>query len=574
MSNKMNFSTSFSLLYPEGSSQASSGRNHLHPDAARDLGLSALVLACDPSAEHRQEIETILTHLPQDLQVIRYRQAVLADLQRFPELTARIAALMPTIDTLGRYAYRVVKDMTTLHEVTWRMGELQSIVDCLEGLGDVFARTGSQIESQGMRRLQASIEQVRADPEYRRLVKELPGMLGSLRAAASVTIGVNLDQYLRPVEATLLSVNDKKFTTQSMLGKLFGKKVTAREGLTPLHTVPRREVNGPYALPVDPELGWAVEPLMVPLFRDLANVIEKITQPLAQELKRYTNLHSEMFVSLRQDLIFYLGLLRLVERLRAYNLPVCLPELAPMEERLCRVEGAYNANLALHLADTDLDADLSEQIVRNDLEMGPGGRILILTGPNRGGKTTFIQAVGLIQVLAQCGGLVPGSQARISPVDNIYSHFPIEEQPDADTGRFGYEARRLSEIFRHVTRASLVLLNETLSSTNASESIYLAQDVVRILRRLGARAIYSTHMHELAETVAAMNEDTPGDSRIVSVVASPVYAEPDDGRDIQRSYRIEYRPPMGRSYAREVAERYGIGYQQLERLLSERGLLK
>src|SRR5207247_5826320 len=116
------------------------------------------------------------------------------------------------------------------------------------------------------------------------------------------------------------------------------------------------------------------------------------------------------------------------------------------------------------------------------------------------------------QVLAELWIWVPAAHSRLSPVDNIYTHYPVEEQLAKGTGRLGDEAQRLSQIFVHSTRHSLVLLNESLASTNPGESFYIAQDVVRILRRLGARAIFATHMHELAADVAALNASTAGDS--------------------------------------------------------------
>jgi DNA mismatch repair protein MutS len=91
-----------------------------------------------------------------------------------------------------------------------------------------------------------------------------------------------------------------------------------------------------------------------------------------------------MFREFRRDLIFYLGGLRLVERMRGHRLPVCRPKLAPVEERLCLVEEAYNINLALITSAGNPERDLSETIVRNELYAGPEGRILILTGPNQG----------------------------------------------------------------------------------------------------------------------------------------------------------------------------------------------
>ena len=86
---------------------------------------------------------------------------------------------------------------------------------------------------------------------------------------------------------------------------------------------------------------------------------------------------------------------------------------------------------------------------------------------------------------------------------------------------------------------------------------------------MGARAIYATHLHELANEVEKLNDSVPGESRIVSAVSSPI----DPGGEGSRSYRLEIRPPLGQSYAREIAARYGIGYQQLKDVLPKRGVL-
>jgi DNA mismatch repair ATPase MutS len=95
--------------------------------------------------------------------------------------------------------------------------------------------------------------------------------------------------------------------------------------------------------------------------------------------------------------------------------------------------------------------------------------------------------------------------------------------------------------------------------------------MVRILRRLETRAIFATHLHELAADVDELNANTAGDSLIVSLVAS----RREEGEDRSRpSYRIVPGRPMGRSYAREIASQYGISYDQLTALLEQRGILE
>ena len=393
------------------------------------------------------------------------------------------------------------------------------------------------------------------------VVPKLPELLSKLRGCASITIGVNLDTSLRPIQATLLSVNEKPFTDQTLLSRLFGVR-TDREGIAPLHSAPQQ---GPYASPIDP--------MMVPLFADLADVLEKTAIPIANRLKQYAGLHGQPFTNLRQGLIFYLGAIRFIQRFQNLGLPMCRPQIAPSDERRCEVRDSYNVHLLLKHLQTE--EDTASAIIRNDILIGSNGRILILTGPNRGGKTTYMQGVGVLHILAQAGCYVPGTQAVISPLDHLFTHFPLEEKPDPDTGRLGEEAIRLGKIFEQVTRHSLVLLNESLSSTSFAESLYLAQDIVRMLRRVGARAIYSTHLHELANRVDELNASVPGDSKIISVVTSPIdTAQQTSGAEILPTYKVETRPPLGQSYAREIAARYGINYQQLEKVLSERGVLQ
>ena len=560
--------TNFSLLAPsrvasnEYTTADAASFLELSAVTAHDLGLDEIVAAFTSDRDHQKEIRNLFSRLPRDPNVITYRQAVLEDLLANPELAERFAALLPVIDSLFVSAHRLEREMPWLHEVVWRAGELQNIIDCFEGLGEILLLVEGRIRSEGLRRLQEEVRQAQSDPKYQSLVKELPGLLSKLRSSASITIGVNLDASLRPVQATLLSVHEKPFTDQSLLNQLFGTR-TDREGIAPLHSVPRK-VEGPFSSPIDP--------MLVPLFADLAKVLEKTAIPIADRLNQYASLHGQLFTNLREALIFYLGATRFIRRFRELGLDMCRPEITPASKRRCEVKDSYNVHLLLK--QLSAAAGTPSAIVRNDIHMGPEAGILILTGPNRGGKTTFMQGVAVVHILAQVGCYVPGKQAVVSPLDHLLTHFPVEEKPESDAGRFGEEAMRLGKIFEQVTHHSLVLLNETLSSTSFSESLYLAQDLVQILRRIGARAIYATHLHELANRVDELNNLVPGDSKIISVVSSPIEADVQaNGGEAIRSYRLEVRPPLGQSYAREIAARYGISYQQLENVLTKRGVL-
>ncbi|MBZ0296374.1 MAG: DNA mismatch repair protein MutS, partial [Anaerolineae bacterium] len=291
-------------------------------------------------------------------------------------------------------------------------------------------------------------------------------------------------------------------------------------------------------------------------------------------LRNYTRVSGRMLVALQNELAFYLGAVELIKYLHGCGLPMCRPELVPVDERICRLDSLYNINLALHLSKDQGDHHLREDIIMNDVDFGEAGRIFILTGPNRGGKTTYTQALGLAQVMMQAGLYVPASHAQMSPVDGIYTHFAAEERPDLEAGRLGEEAKRLSEIFAHATSHSLILMNESLASTSAGESLYLARDIVRVIRRLGARAVFATHLHELAAAADQINDETPGTSKVVSMVSMVKLEENGDGKVARRTYKIVPSPPMGMSYAREIAARYGISFDQLMDTLRERKVIE
>lgn len=539
-----------SLLWPDGRPTATW---HVSQEVIRDLELEALVSAmCSPRA-YREALRTNVFRPCRDNETIRYRQHVLADLQSRPALAATFKDLLPMLDELTQFTYPPSAAASPLHEVVTRARELELLVAIVLRLDEAFKRIATPLQSSGLLALRDLITVQVSDRQFRELAQDLPALLEALRSNASITVGINLDHRLRPEAAVLLSVNAQPFQESSLLDRLLGKGAADGKGIAPIHRPPAAG-------------GERLEPMMVPLFRDLAKVLESVCEPVARELKKYVQLNGRFLAELRPEFIFYVCALDLIRKLREAGMALSMPEIAAPEERICRVKRGYNLQLAIQRLNSE-----PASVVTNDIELGQEGRIAILTGPNQGGKTTYMQSIGLVQLLAQLGMPVPGEEARISPVDAIYTHYPVEERLELGTGRFGDEALRIRAIFEAVTRHSLVLLNESLSTTNMSEGVYLARDIVRALRQIGLRAVFTTHLHELAGAAAEINAEAAGDSVVFSLVASqPDGAmQPDQGY----SYRIKPGPPLGRSYAEHIAARYGISNDELQALLQQRGLL-
>jgi DNA mismatch repair protein MutS len=561
------FSQALSLLWPNPSQEVPPITWH---EAAPDLELGEIARALSVHPRYNARILKILHTLTTEPDIILYRQDLLEDLLNNPSFTEQLENLLYKIDSFDQFAELGRKSDNQLHQVVYRMGELSNYLDCISQLCDMLEQVGGNLRSQALLRLRDITKTIQSDPTFIRLRQELPDLLSRIENVRSVTIGVNLNSELTPIGATLLSVNTFRFKgPSSMLSRLFrgnGDK-PEEEGIAELHSYPGyREVRTLDSIVIPDEV-TIISPMLVPLLKDLSQIMDKISREIVTSLREYMKVDVGFLLALRDELAFYLGAVHLIQRIKACGMPLCRPKLAPMEERRCEIENLYNINLALLYSDGKKE-NIKQRIVLNDAKFGEEGRIFILTGPNQGGKTVFTQGFGLAQVLFQAGLYVPATSATMSPVDGIYTHFAVAERIAQQAGRLGEEAKRLNAIFSMASPYSLLLLNESFSSTSAGESLYLARDIVRVMRRLGTRAIFATHLHDLAADCANINRETKGESLVASLVSVMT-----EGENAKRSYKIIPSPPRGKSYATEIAAQYGISYEQLEATLRERKLI-
>lgn len=174
--------------------------------------------------------------------------------------------------------------------------------------------------------------------------------------------------------------------------------------------------------------------------------------------------------------------------------------------------------------------------------------MLVVSGPNQGGKTTLARAFGQLHHLARLGCPVPGSDARLPLCDQVLTHFEREEDPAAGHGGLRDDLVRVRDILRRATPDSVVILNEIFSSTTPSDALELAASVMADLLARGVAGVLVTFLDELA----SLSEAT------VSMVA-----EVDPGDPTRRTYRVARRPADGMAHAMALAARHGLTYEQL-----------
>ncbi|MEE1342202.1 MAG: hypothetical protein U0L23_05750 [Lachnospiraceae bacterium] len=232
------------------------------------------------------------------------------------------------------------------------------------------------------------------------------------------------------------------------------------------------------------------------------------------------------------------------------NLPMCKPQIKPMKEQACEVVGAYNPMVALKLSEVT--------VVGNDFSFDENGKIFIITGPNHGGKSVFAYSIGMVQALFQLGLFVPAKEAVLSPVSNIFTHFPDSDENNYGKGRLESECARLSHILEQITEDDLIIMDEAFSSTSGTEAGYIAGEVLTGLGIIGCRGLFVTHIHDLPHQVDTFNSHPQNKSKIDNLAAQMKSKE-----DGTRSYKLVRTMPDGLSYAKDIAKKYGLELEQI-----------
>jgi hypothetical protein len=266
------------------------------------------------------------------------------------------------------------------------------------------------------------------------------------------------------------------------------------------------------------------------VFEDLAAFYEDNRGLVADEVARVD-----------RELRFYLGYLSYLAPLRAAGLPTCYPV----------VSGTDKSLLARDVYDLALAAKLTEEggrVVGNDLRLDGVERVLVVSGPNQGGKTTLSRAFGQLYHLAALGCPVPGREVRIFLPDRILTHYERAESPGGLASKLEEELLRMRAILNRATSDSVIVLNEVFTSTTWDDARALSEAVLTSIDRLDATCLWVSFVDEL--------------SRLSPKAVSMAGTVTDDGRTT-RTYKIVRRPADGRAYALALAEKHGLTRAQI-----------
>jgi hypothetical protein len=254
---------------------------------------------------------------------------------------------------------------------------------------------------------------------------------------------------------------------------------------------------------------------------------------VADALAQSTDHILSFFQMLRAELAFYVGCLNLHERLTGKGEPTCFPVPLPAGEPRLGFEGLYDACLSLHL-----DA----RAVGNDVD-ADGKGLVVVTGANQGGKSTFLRSVGVAQLLMQAGMVVPARRFHADVRDGVFTHYKREEDATMESGKLDEELGRMRAIAAAIGPNSMLLSNESFASTNEREGSEIARQVLRALLESGVKVLAVTHLFDLAHGFYRQGLDTA------------LFLRAERQADGRRTFRVTPGEPLPTSHGEDLYRR-------------------
>ncbi len=518
----------------------------LPQDYVTNLELELLSrLICPENALNAQRI---LTQLSTDEEVLNYRLDILEDFLNVPQLEAVLYENVHKLYVNEHVNIQKLGLADSFYALNTRLNSLKTFIECITKCHEFCQKFQDRFKSEALKGLVEYFASVYNSEYFDEVKKETDECLRVLaKGVKSVTVGINFDDMMRPVEAMLLSVSTDSIRKKGRFDWIF-KHLDGGADRAIGRTHSLYNENG------------GTNDLEAPLFRELKEINSEYIAHLDRAIRAYFKKSTEDILTFESQMSFYIGAKRIIDAVRARGLDMCRPRYLKMEERRLDAKGVFDLSFYTQMVSSDPMGSLKDKIITNDCKMDDDGRFFVLTGANNGGKTTYTRAIGIIQVMAQAGIYVPCTSCEISPVDFIYTHFPKEEEVGLNTSRFTQECKQFKVTVDNATRYSMLLLNESIQSTTPTECVYIATELTKIFRCIGVRGVYATHLLELAKNLDKLNAEVEGDTKLVSIVTTV-----DTTADNKRLYRIVRSAPQEFGYAQTIYKKFGVSFEEVQK---------
>lgn len=487
------------LMHPQ---QDFDPRQPLPPQApalAQDLELDTLWQAMADGDDVVQDVvrQAMLSAMANDAATILHRQAVLRDGLREPARVRELHALAQEA-VEGRRKYHLGIFMNYPSSVLRSSIEMmQFYVGMLTRLRAFADAHAARFESAGFTHLFAMLRAEFSD-DY---IARIHSHLAELKFDAGVLLSAELGAGNEGTHHVLRLLRDKR---PNWLKRLFA----AGPPTYSFHIADRDEAGA----------------------RALSQLQDRGINGVANALAQSTEHIVSFFEMLRTELAFYVGALNLNDRLVQRGAPICLPEaLAPGSQGLRCAD----------LRDACLVLKLPQPVVGNTVD-ADGRGLVVITGANQGGKSSFLRAIGVAHLMMHSGLFVTAQSFAAERCAGLFTHYKREEDAGMKSGRLDEELARLGEIADTITPGCLLLCNESFASTNEREGSEIARQTVLAMRERRIKVFFVTHLYDFAHALRAQHRpDT-------------LFLRAERRDDGTRGFRLVPGDPLSTSYGKDL----------------------
>ena len=444
------------LLYPDRDSKIEEALPGEKEELVRDLGISPVFEIMGGGSDFIKTVvkSTLLSPLTK-IEEIVYRQRILKDVIQNPDVVMRLYDL----GDKARNAERKSRFGFFTHHlggILYSAIELmRMLLDFLRELREIAEKEGGKFSSPGFVRFFNMVKE-ELTPDYFALIED---HLKRLEFRNGLLIMAELGKGNKGKGYTLCKPPEKRM---GILNHIFSKGEPSYT-----FTIDERDESGERALSEIKERG-----------------INSVTNALAQSVEHVL----WFFDTLKKELAFYIGALNLFKYIDEMGGPITYPIPLPQGELRYKLSALYNPSLSI---------TLGKPPVKNDLEV-EGKRLFVITGANGGEKSTFLRSIGTFHLMMQSGMFVCAERSEAPIQNGVFTHFRRKEDKEMESGKLDEELKRMERILTEVRAESLILFNESFSSTNEKEGSQIATQIISALIESRITVFFVTHMYKFA----------------------------------------------------------------------------
>jgi DNA mismatch repair ATPase MutS len=480
------------------------------PAFFRDLNCDQIVDAVTAGKEE-YDLKPFFHHCLHRIDAINYRQDVMRDLEN-PTLVKQVRSFSSLMRNMRERLVKIEKIYCKEHKQARFLSTIQAYCDGIKSLATHLS--AMDLQSRGFIGFRAYLKDYVSSDGFIELVTEAAKRKAELSTVKyCVLIHGDKCTVLRYEEEGDYSADVEETFQKFKLGAVKDYRVTFAE---------KEDINH-------------VEAKILEL---VGKLHPEVFGPLDEYCAKHAHYIDDKVATFDREIQFYLACIDYIAPLKGAGLQFCYPRVSDSSKSV-RGNDAFDIALANKLVNAN------SPVVCNDFYLEGNERILVISGPNQGGKTTMARLFGQMHYLASIGCPVPGSSAELFLFDKLLTHFEREEKVDTLRGKLEDDLLRIHDILTQATPRSIVVMNEIFTSTTIHDETFLSRKVMEIIASRDLVCVWVTFVDELASY----------GPQTVSMVSTVVPEDP-----AVRTFKVLRRPADGLAYAKAIAEKYRLTY--------------